>query len=194
VSASSPHPTPPTAAAALAVAVIRRRPTSSLPQRRMACTLLPRRRSARPSPSLSGFNRPDPSTSIRFYMRSTLLSYLKSGLEIRECSVRLICVGPDCPASKDLTVVPIPDSNGSNLVGGTHRCNYGSPEQPKDLSTPDAVVCFNPGLSCWTSALSAACGHQPSNSEAGGGRTPFLITTNTEMESYATSNAFWTGG
>jgi len=130
---------------------------------------------------------------------TNLLSFLKDLLEIRECSIRLIFVGPDCPKSKTARAaveVPIPDSRGSFLVVEKHRCDYGSDEQPC-LSPPDAIIFFNPGFSCtdydWSKALSSACAYQLS-SDMMGCPTPFIITTNTEMEGFADVKCLLDGG
>jgi hypothetical protein len=70
----------------------------------------------------------------------------------------------------------------------THCCNYG--EDDTKLPCPDAIIFFNPGLSCpdydWSKALSAASSYQSS--------TPFLITTNTEMEGFADIKCLVDGG
>ena len=136
---------------------------------------------------------------------TNVLSYLKNFIDTID-SLRLVFVGPDCPKPKrsesggggegggkdDETIVcrldkTIPGSN-TMLNIETHCCNYG--EDDTKLPCPDAIIFFNPGLSCpdydWSKALSAASSYQSS--------TPFLITTNTEMEGFADIKCLVDGG
>ena len=128
---------------------------------------------------------------------TNVLSYLKNFNDSID-SLRLVFVGPDCPkprhgAGKDGAIVcrldkTIPGSK-TMLHIETHCCNYG--EDTNKLPCPDAIIFFNPGLSCpdydWSKALSAASSYQQSS-------TPFLITTNTEMEGFADIKCLVDGG
>jgi len=84
--------------------------------------------------------------------------------------VRIIFIGPECP--KDDVNEERDMGNNTRLILETSRQNY-----DKSLSTTAAnlLVFFNPGFTCpdydWGSALSHI---KPG--------TPFLVTTNTEME------------
>ena len=132
---------------------------------------------------------------------TNVLSYLKNFIDTID-SLRLVFVGPDCPkpkssgggggGGKDETIIcrldkTIPGSK-TMLHIETHCCNYG--EDDTKLPCPDAIIFFNPGLSCpdydWSKALSAASSYQSS--------TPFLITTNTEMEGFADIKCLVDGG
>ena len=123
---------------------------------------------------------------------TNLSSYIKNLLEI-SINLRLVFVGPDCPKQKSFEV-PIPDSNSSMLTFETHKCYYGSSEQPY-LPVPDVIIFFNPGFSCpdyeWAPALQAACAYQASSSST---PTPFLVNTNTEMEGFADIKYLLDGG
>ena len=128
---------------------------------------------------------------------TNVLSYLKNFIDSID-SLRLVFVGPDCPkprhgGGKDGAIVcrldkTIPGSK-TMLHIETHCCNYG--EDTNKLPCPDAIIFFNPGLSCpdydWSKALSAASSYQQSS-------TPFLITTNTEMEGFADIKCLVDGG
>jgi len=122
-------------------------------------------------------------------------------------SIRLVFVGPDCPRPKqskqhggggdDMVVVcrcetSIPGTK-TMLRIETHCCNYGEDHNGQDTTTtsfptPDAICFFNPGLSCpdydWSKALSFAASST----------TPFLLTTNTEMEGFADIKCLVDGG
>ncbi|KAL7463547.1 hypothetical protein ACHAXS_003909 [Conticribra weissflogii] len=103
-------------------------------------------------------------------------------------SIRLVLFGPDCPqigTDKRFSVeVPIPDST-ATLAVETLCCYYGEEGKQKGVALsypePDAIIFFNPGFSCpdydWSNALSTASSYPF--------ETPFLITTNTEMEGFA---------
>ena len=125
---------------------------------------------------------------------TNLTSYLKDLLEISSISIRCIFVGPECP-SRLRVEIPIPDSRSSTITFETHCCNYGDANQPY-LPPPDAIVFFNPGFSCedydWSAALTAASAYQVSSASLGA--TPFLITTNTEMEGLADMKYLLDGG
>eukprot|EP00970_Alexandrium_tamarense_P005703 scaffold933_cov190-Alexandrium_tamarense.AAC.23 len=119
---------------------------------------------------------------------TNILAYLKS-FPILLDSVRLVFVGPDCQASCKCEV-PIPDSK-STLIIETHQCNYGEESQydsASSLPPADCIVFFNPGFSCpdynWTKALETAATPTKIGNQFGCG-TPFLVTTNTEMEGFA---------
>jgi hypothetical protein len=80
----------------------------------------------------------------------------------------------------------------------THCCNYGEHNQTQaseSIPSPDVVVFFNPGFSCpdydWSKALSVAA--SPSKVDIGCS-TPFLVTTNTEMECFADIKCMLDGG
>jgi hypothetical protein len=139
---------------------------------------------------------------------TNVLSYLKNFIDSID-SIRLVFVGPDCPRpilsfgaaagiyggggdnDEDAIIVcrcetTIPGSK-TILHIETHCCNYGDDDNRKghqqQLPPPDAIIFFNPGFSCpdydWSNALSfAAAGWNQSN-------TPFIVTTNTEMEGFA---------
>ena len=131
---------------------------------------------------------------------TNVLSYLKNFTDSVD-SMRLVFVGPDCPkptrgsggggGDDDVTSVcrldkSIPGSK-TMLHIETHCCNYG---EDTTIPNPDAIIFFNPGLSCtdydWSKALSAASSYESS--------TPFLITTNTEMEGFADIKCLVDGG
>ena len=120
---------------------------------------------------------------------TNVLSYLKNFIDSVE-SIKLIFVGPDCPSPEKAVVcrceTSIPGSKAILRIE-THCCNYG---EDATLQDPDAIIFFNPGLSCpdydWSKALSAASSHQPF--------TPFIITTNTEMEGFADIKSLVDGG
>lgn len=118
---------------------------------------------------------------------TNLLSYFES-FPIILASIRLVFIGPDCPKS-DKCTVSIPDSK-TLLVVETHCCNYGQQETP--IPTPDVIVFFNPGFSCpdydWSVALTTAA--ESSKTRC----TPFLVTTNTEMEGFADIKCLLDGG
>jgi len=117
---------------------------------------------------------------------TNVLSYLKNFIDSID-SIRLVFVGPDCPKPRrgsggggddddDETSVcrldkSIPGSK-TMLHIETHCCNYG---EDTTLPDPDAIIFFNPGLSCtdydWSKALSAASSYESS--------TPFLIDLST---------------
>ncbi|KAL7526115.1 hypothetical protein ACHAWF_001631 [Thalassiosira exigua] len=123
---------------------------------------------------------------------SNLTSYLRTLLEAN-VSIRCAFVGPDCPGDCPRAKVPIPDAPSSKLTIEAHRGRYGGPGRPK-LPTPDAIVFFNPGLSCgdydWSEALKAAVAYQRSTSE----KIPFVVATNTELEGYADLRYLLEGG
>eukprot|EP00985_Skeletonema_marinoi_P026056 scaffold19821_cov166-Skeletonema_marinoi.AAC.13 len=131
---------------------------------------------------------------------TNVLSYLKNFIDSVD-SMRLVFVGPDCPKptrgsgggggdDDEIRVCrldkSIPGSK-TMLHIETHCCNYG---EDTTLPDPDAIIFFNPGLSCtdydWSKALSAASSYESS--------TPFLITTNTEMEGFADIKCLVDGG
>jgi len=69
------------------------------------------------------------------------------------------------------------------------------------LSAPDAIIFFNPGFSCpdydWSMALTTAASYSSSYSSSldeAANNTPFLITTNTEMEGIADVKCLLDGG
>ncbi len=127
---------------------------------------------------------------------TNVLSYLKNFIDSVD-AIRLVFVGPDCPkpsdgGDDDETIVcrlnkSIPGSK-TILHIETHCCNYG--ENDATFPDPDAIIFFNPGLSCpdydWSKALSTASSYPSS--------TPFLITTNTEMEGFADIKCLVDGG
>ncbi|KAL7534675.1 hypothetical protein ACHAXR_006028 [Thalassiosira sp. AJA248-18] len=137
---------------------------------------------------------------------SNLTSYLQNLLEISSISIRCVFVGPDCPKVSTSVKVPIPSdgsskkSSLSTLIFETHCCNYGDTTTSKKQysSSPDAIIFFNPGFSCmdydWSKALLAASSSSASSSSSITGPTPFLITTNTEMEGYADTKYLLDGG
>lgn len=124
---------------------------------------------------------------------TNVLSYLKNFIDSVD-AIRLVFVGPDCPkprgGDEDDVVCrlnkSIPGSKTILLIE-THCCNYG---ENSTLSDPDAIIFFNPGLSCpdydWSKALSTASSYPSS--------APFLITTNTEMEGFADIKCLVDGG
>ena len=115
--------------------------------------------------------------------------------ETNKLSINIHFVGPDCPKKKNkmdafekLTTI---EKGGKQmqacLMMESHRSNYDDKflaEPPSggfgrgSIAAPDVVVFFNPGFTCpdysWDGAL--ACIKQG---------TPFLVTTNTEMEGIA---------
>ena len=109
---------------------------------------------------------------------TSLVTYLEILLDDSSVSIRLVFVGPDCPQTDLSEVVPVPDSKASLFVE-THRRTY---DGSSGMGVPDVAVFFNPGLSCadydWSKALERA-------SSSSATPTPFLITTNTEMEGFA---------
>ena len=111
---------------------------------------------------------------------TNLTSYFEN-FPITLKSIRLIFIGPDCPKHHSKCSVKISDSK-TVLILETHCCNYGQHDR-ESVPTPDVIVFFNPGFSCpdydWSSALDSAI------SSSNIGATPFLITTNTEMEGFA---------
>jgi hypothetical protein len=132
---------------------------------------------------------------------TNVLSYLENFIDSIN-SIRLVFVGPDCPrrpshgGGDEETIVcrcetSIPGSE-TLLRIETHCCNYGEghDQDTTTLPAPDAICFFNPGLSCpdydWSKALSAASSFQSS--------TPFLLTTNTEMEGFADIKCLVDGG
>jgi hypothetical protein len=119
---------------------------------------------------------------------TNLLSYFEN-FPIILASVQLIFIGPDCPASSKFKV-SIPDSK-TILMMETHCCNY-KEQNLESVPSPDVIVFFNPGFSCpdynWTEALSVAA--SPSKA----GSTPFVVTTNTEMEGFADIQCLLGGG
>jgi hypothetical protein len=130
---------------------------------------------------------------------ANLASYLENLLQIRSVSIRCVFIGPDCPPANDISELPIPDSKSSTLTIETHRRNYGDAGKGSgDLPTPDAIVFFNPGFTCtdyeWSTALIAASASSSSCPTGGGGPTPFLIATNTEIEGYADVRCLLEGG
>lgn len=120
---------------------------------------------------------------------TNVVSYLEN-FPIILASIRLVFVGPDCPQSGKCRV-NIPDSK-TALVVETHRCNYGQPNEEQSIPFPDVIVFFNPGFSCpdydWSAALRSAATFYK------GGVTPFLVTTNTEMEGFADIKFLVDGG
>ena len=116
--------------------------------------------------------------------------------ETNKLSINIHFVGPDCPEKKNkmdafekLTTI---EKGGKQmqacLMMESHRSNYDDKfltEPPSGggfgrgpIASPDVVVFFNPGFTCpdysWDGALKCI---------ASG--TPFLVTTNTEMEGIA---------
>jgi hypothetical protein len=119
---------------------------------------------------------------------TNLLSYFEN-FPIILASIRLVFIGPDCPKSGKCTV-SIPDSK-TVLVVETHGCNYGE-QQTMSVPSPDVIVFFNPGFSCPDYDWSAAVATAATSSKAGS--TPFLVTTNTEMEGFADIKCLLDGG
>ena len=142
---------------------------------------------------------------------SNVLSYLQNFIDVIT-GIRLVFVGPGCPQqqhqqrgkddeTKNKRTVfhcekMIPGSK-TMLYVETHCCNYGDDggsssnnDNNDAIPPPDAIIFFNPGFSCtdydWSTALNAAAS---SSSSLHGSTllssTPFLVTTNTEMEGYA---------
>ncbi|EJK75975.1 hypothetical protein THAOC_02282 [Thalassiosira oceanica] len=109
---------------------------------------------------------------------TSLVTYLETLLDDSFVSIRLVFVGPDCPETDLNEVVPVPDSKASLFVETLRRTYDGS----SGMGVPDVVVFFNPGLSCtdydWSMALERA-------SSTSATPTPFLLTTNTELEGFA---------
>ena len=118
-------------------------------------------------------------------------------------SINLVFVGPDCPeklrASRTLKLSSTSTSektkqqkkkslSESRLSFYTHASMYNasflqqlsSENENENLSKPDVIVFFNPGFTCpdynWEDVLQNLPSKKNSSS------TPFLITTNTEME------------
>ena len=116
--------------------------------------------------------------------------------ETNKLSINIHFVGPDCPKKKNkmdafekLTTI---EKSGKQmqacLMMESHRSNYDDKfltEPPSGggfgrgpIASPDVVVFFNPGFTCpdysWDGALKCIKGG-----------TPFLVTTNTEMEGIA---------
>ena len=79
----------------------------------------------------------------------------------------------------------------------THCCNYGDDDDDNAIPPPDAIIFFNPGFSCtdydWSTALKAAASSSSLHGSALSS-TPFLVTTNTEMEGYADIKSLVDGG
>ncbi len=146
---------------------------------------------------------------------SNVLSYLQNFIDVIT-GIRLVFVGPGCPRQqhqqqrgkdekkRKRTVFHcekmIPGSK-TMLYIETHCCNYGddggSNNNIEAIPPPDAIIFFNPGFSCtdydWSTALKAAA----SSSSLHGSSlssTPFLVTTNTEMEGYADIKCLVDGG
>ena len=147
---------------------------------------------------------------------TNVVSYLKNFIDTID-SIRLVFVGPECPRTRrrdDGSGSDDDDDGGGDggeeetivcrcemLIPGsktmlhieTHCCNYGEDHDGQDTTpfpAPDGIIFFNPGFSCtdydWSKALSAASSYQSS--------TPFLVTTNTEMEGFADIKCLVDGG
>ena len=98
-------------------------------------------------------------------------------------AIHLTFVGPDCPKKNIKETVPIPHTRkgkfNSELNVMTKKERYNEfLFEGEDLKQPDIVVFFNPGFTCpdynWKEALASI--------KIG---TPYLITTNTELEGIA---------
>jgi hypothetical protein len=98
-------------------------------------------------------------------------------------TILLHFVGPECPTKdvqETLTIPPVHKaSSSSTLLVRTHCANYDSTlVKGQNISSPEIVIFFNPGFTCpdyeWDEALACI--------EKG---TPFLLTTNTELEGVA---------
>jgi len=129
-------------------------------------------------------------------------------------SIRLAFIGPNCPIENMNIVKYINDDDDDNynkksrlssssssckLILETHCHNYeakylqqneggngkhsSTSSSSSPLSKPDIVVFFNPGFTCpdydWSDALKACQNRDKAI------KTPFLVTTNTEMEAIA---------
>ncbi len=126
-------------------------------------------------------------------VREAYADALSDFADSNKLSISINFVGPDCPKKK----MDAFDKLGTIEMGGkqmqtclvmeSHRSNYDKKflsEPPSGgfgrgpVSAPDVVVFFNPGFTCpdynWDGALSCI--------KSG---TPFLVTTNTEMEGIA---------
>ena len=126
-------------------------------------------------------------------VREAYADALSDLADSNKLSININFVGPDCPKKK----MDALDKLGTIEMGGkqmqtclvmeSHRSNYDKKflsEPPSGgfgrgpLSAPDVVVFFNPGFTCpdynWDGALACI--------KSG---TPFLVTTNTEMEGIA---------
>lgn len=147
---------------------------------------------------------------------SNVLSYLQNFIDVIT-GIRLVFVGPGCPQQQQhqqrgkdekkknkRTVFHcekmIPGSK-TMLYVETHCCNYGDDggsSNNKDILPPDAIIFFNPGFSCtdydWSTALKAAASSSSLHGSTSLSSTPFLVTTNTEMEGYADIKCLVDGG
>ena len=119
--------------------------------------------------------------------RNFLTSYAEALAELAEKfklqSIHLHFVGLECPKDRMRESTAIPgvrkDKSACNLIVQTHHGKYNSETiQNLKIPLPDIVVFFNPGFTCpdyeWIETL--ACIKEG---------TPFLVTTNTEVEGIA---------
>jgi hypothetical protein len=115
-------------------------------------------------------------------------------------TIRLIFIGPNCPAKNvnEVRIIHDKESSGHHknpsdenakkrkreggsceVILQSYRSLYDKKALAK-IPIPDFVVFFNPGFTCpdynWAQALDACTQRHPTR------RVPFLITTNTEME------------
>lgn len=97
-------------------------------------------------------------------------------------TIELHFVGPECPKSnrhETRTMKSLEGGTAGQLVAKTHHGEYNKDLlQQNEITKADLVVFFNPGFTCpdyaWSDALAAI----PKG-------TPFLMTTNTELEGIA---------
>ncbi|CAJ1954357.1 unnamed protein product [Cylindrotheca closterium] len=98
-------------------------------------------------------------------------------------SIQLKFIGPECPKIDMVDTILIPSMKNRKIKCKlnvmTKRVNYSkSLLNGKHFNCPDIVVFFNPGFTCpdytWEEAVSAIPGG-----------TPYLVTTNTELEGIA---------
>ncbi|KAL7449706.1 hypothetical protein ACHAWC_002665 [Mediolabrus comicus] len=142
---------------------------------------------------------------------SNVLSYLQNFIDVIT-GIRLVFVGPGCPQQqqkrgKDEKKNKRTTVSKTMLYVETHCCNYGDEGGSNNnngdgdndtIPPPDAIIFFNPGFSCtdydWSTALKAAASSSSSLHGSSLSSTPFLVTTNTEMEGYADIKCLVDGG